>query len=90
MASGTPVLARDTTSVVGSLYSSHFLHVKASGGGETFDISYVDITEKIWKIIENYKEMAGKGFNYSRQFDSSTVLPKYEKLYNELISNRRR
>ena len=90
MASGTPVLARDTTSVVGALYSSHFLHVKASGGGETFDISYNDITEKIWKIVENYKGMAVNGFNYSRQFDSAIVLPKYEKLYNELISNRNR
>jgi glycosyltransferase involved in cell wall biosynthesis len=90
MASGTPVLARDTTSIVGALYSSHFLHVKASGGGETFGISYDDITEKIWKIIENYKKMAAKGFEYSRQFENSTVLPKYEKLYNELISKRGR
>ena len=90
MASGTPVLARDTTSIVGALYSSHFLHVKASGGGETFDLSYDDIAEKIWKIIENYKVMARKGFDYSKQFSSAIVLPKYESLYNELISNKRR
>ena len=90
MASGTPVLARDTTSIVGALYSSHSLHVKASGGGETFEASYDDITEKIWKIIKNYREMAVKGFEYSRQFENGTVLPKYAKLYNELISKRGR
>ena len=90
MASGTPVLARDTTSIVGPLNSSHFLHVKESGGGETFSASYDDIMPKIWEIIKNYKEIARKGFNYSRQFDNSVILSKYQNIYNELISEKNR
>ncbi len=85
MASGTPVLARDTTPIVGPLYSAHFLHVRESGGGDFFHVSYDNVVEKIWTIIKNYKTMSIKGMEYAKQFDSMNVLPAYEKLYYSLI-----
>lgn len=87
MASGTPVLARDTTSIVNPNIAAHYWHVRESKGGETFDVSYSDLAEKIGHIIDNYSYYAVNGLKYALQFDNNAVLPKYENLYRELASN---
>ena len=88
MACGRPVLARDSRAMAGELNAGHFYHVRDSGGGETFDVSFQDITEKLWLIIENYSEMSVRARHYSLQFDNEKVGPLYEKLYAALIDRK--
>ncbi len=88
MACGRPVLARDSRAMAGELNAGHFYHVRDSGGGETFDISFQDITEKLWLIIENYSKMSVRARRYSVQFDNERVGSLYEKLYTTLIGKK--
>lgn len=85
MASGVPVLARSPEVGINEQNVAHYLHVKNSGGGATFYMSGDDAIAKIWNILDNYSEMAYKGYEYAKKFDNKVVLPKYENLYKQLL-----
>lgn len=85
MASGVPVLARQPSADVSPLNMAHYLHVKESGGGDTFDFPKDDIVEKVEGILDQYGDKACRGYEYAKQFDNKVVLPKYEHLYRTLL-----
>ena len=51
-------------------------------------MSFQDITEKLWLIVENYSELSIRCRRYSLQFDNEKVGSLYEKLYAELIDKK--